>query len=358
MSILTLPNPGALTVRAKALVFEDPRSNALLERIRQVAPSEATVLIIGETGTGKELVARHIHELSAARGRPFVAVNCGAFPRPWSRASSSATSAAPSPAPSTPSRAGSRRPTAARCSSTRSAICRSLMQVKLLRVLQEREVVRLGARQPIPIDVRLVAATNVDLEQAVARRALPRGSLLPPEGRRCCALPPLRERPGDILPLAASLLGSVPPAARCRTAHARRRRPQHALLAHAWPGNIRELENVIHSAVLVGHSEAITADDLPLGEAPVRVTASVPSDPGDPFLALGETLQNLFNSGIPDLHARIEATLMRTAFEYCHHNQLQTARLLGISRNVLRARLIEIGEIAGPARGSSAAVVS
>src|SRR5205814_3189802 len=70
----------SLTVRAKALVFEDPRSRAMLDRIRQIAPSEATVLVVGETGTGKEIVARHIHELSGRAGRPFVAVNCGAFP--------------------------------------------------------------------------------------------------------------------------------------------------------------------------------------------------------------------------------------------------------------------------------------
>src|SRR3989440_5154395 len=82
MAILTLPNADerSLTVRAKALVFEDPRSRAMLDRIRQIAPSEATVLVVGETGTGKEIVARHIHELSGRAGRPFVAVNCGAFP--------------------------------------------------------------------------------------------------------------------------------------------------------------------------------------------------------------------------------------------------------------------------------------
>src|SRR3954463_8550352 len=81
MPILTLPNPDArsLTVRAKALLFEDPRSRALLQRIRQIAPSDATVLVVGETGTGKEIVARHLHELSARAGQPFVAVNCGAF---------------------------------------------------------------------------------------------------------------------------------------------------------------------------------------------------------------------------------------------------------------------------------------
>src|SRR3954454_14130212 len=79
MAVLTLPNPDALTVRAKALVFEDPLSRALLERIQQIAPSDATALIVGETGTGKEIVARHLHELGPRRARPFVAVNCGAL---------------------------------------------------------------------------------------------------------------------------------------------------------------------------------------------------------------------------------------------------------------------------------------
>ncbi|MEF0848148.1 sigma-54 factor interaction domain-containing protein, partial [Pseudomonas aeruginosa] len=148
-------------------VFNDPRSRELLERIERLAPSEANALVIGETGTGKELVARHIHALSGRSGGPFVAVNCGAFAESlveselfghekgaftgalqskagWFEAANGGTLFLDEIGDLPPS-----------------------IQVKLLRVLQEREVVRLGSRRPIPIDVRLVAATNVDLADAV-----------------------------------------------------------------------------------------------------------------------------------------------------------------------------------------------
>jgi sigma-54-specific transcriptional regulator len=355
MAILTLPNSNAqsLTVRAKALLFEDPRSQALLQRIRQIAPSDATVLVIGETGTGKEIVARHLHELSGRAHQPFVAINCGAFSETlveselighekgaftgavgakpgWFEAAHGGTlfldEIGDLPPP---------------------------VQVKLLRVLQEREVVRLGSRQPIPIDVRLVAATNVDLEQAVAAGRF-REDLYYRLKVSVLSLPPLRERAGDILPLAryflslySQRLGAGPTELGADAAE--------RLLAHAWPGNIRELENVIHSALLVASGDRLTADALHLGTSPPRSTAAAVTPPSsDATVALRRALLDLFDSNRPDLHAHIEEHLMRAAFAYCHRNQVQTARLLGISRNVVRARLIQIGEIAGHLRGGAA----
>jgi sigma-54-specific transcriptional regulator len=169
MPVLTLPDAAArsLTVRAKALVFHDPRSQALLQRIRQLAPSDATVLIVGETGTGKEIVARHVHQLSARAPQPFVAVNCGAFSETLVESELFGHE-----------RGAFTGATASKPGWFEAAQGGTLfldeigdlppaVQVKLLRVLQEREVVRLGSRQPVPIDVRLLAATNVDLQQAV-----------------------------------------------------------------------------------------------------------------------------------------------------------------------------------------------
>ncbi|HET6317346.1 MAG TPA: sigma-54 factor interaction domain-containing protein, partial [Chloroflexota bacterium] len=198
--ILTLPDAGVLSIRAKALVFEDPGSEALLAQVERVAPTEATVLIIGETGTGKELLARRVHVGSGRRG-PFVAVNCGAFSESlidaelFGHEAGAFTGAAH-----------------ARAGWFESANGGTLfldeigdvplpLQVKLLRVLQERQVVRLGSRKPIPLDVRLVAATNVDLRDAVQAGHF-RADLYYRLSVVTLELRPLCERPGDILPLA------------------------------------------------------------------------------------------------------------------------------------------------------------
>ena len=207
MTILTLPNVEgrSLTVRAKALVFEDERSRALLRRLEQVAPSHATVLVIGETGTGKEIVARHIHELSPRARGPFVAVNCGAFSETLVESElfgheKGAFTGAVGTKPGWFEAADGGTLFLDEIGDLPAAV-----QVKLLRVLQEREVVRVGSRQPIPIDVRLVAATNVKLEQAVAEGRF-REDLYYRLRVAVLELPSLRERPGDILPLAGFFL--------------------------------------------------------------------------------------------------------------------------------------------------------
>ncbi|XXV11669.1 sigma-54 dependent transcriptional regulator [Sorangium sp. So ce1182] len=376
MPLLTLPNPGALalSLRAKALVFEDPQSQAILDRIRQLSPSDATLLVTGETGTGKELVARHIHALSHRRGRPFVAVNCGAWSESlveselFGHEKGAFTGA-------TTSKAGWFEAADGGTLFLDEIGDLSLpLQVKLLRVLQEREVVRLGSRQPIPIDVRLIAATNVDLEAAVTARKF-REDLFYRLNVATLALPPLRERPGDILPLAryfvdlyAQRLGSGPAAL---TAEAAAR-----LLEHPWPGNIRELENAIHHALLVCKGHQIAVADLRLTALqPRTATLPPPSDrggdrwaadvesqvrPAQQAASLEGALLALFEQNLPNLHEQIEETIIRTAYRYCDRNQLQTARLLGISRNIVRARLAQFGELARyrAVRGGAAAAAA
>jgi sigma-54-specific transcriptional regulator len=350
MSVLTLPNAEArsLTVRAKALVFEDPKSQELLDRIRLLAPSEATVLVVGETGTGKEIVARHLHDLSARAAQPFVAVNCGAFTDTLLEAELFGHE-----------RGAFTGAVAAKPGWFEAAQGGTLFldeigdlpagaQVKLLRVLQEREVVRLGSRQPIPIDVRLVAATNVDLERAVAAGRF-REDLFYRLKVAVAALPPLRQRPGDIVPLARYFLEHYGQRLGART-RALSPAAVQSLLAHSWPGNIRELENVIHSALLVCQSEQIGPEHLNLSVRPLQ-EEKVDAKP-DPLGALTRALVALFEEELPHLHDRVEATLIRTAFEHCNRNQLQTARLLGISRNVVRARLIGMGELAAGVRAN------
>jgi sigma-54-specific transcriptional regulator len=352
MSLVTHPNPRELTksVRATVLVFEDPRSQELLTRIERLAPSEANALVIGETGTGKELVARHIHHLSQRRDGPFVAVNCGAFAETlveselFGHEKGAFTGAVSS------------KPGWFESANGGTLFLDEIgdlplnMQVKLLRVLQEREVVRLGSRRAIPIDARVVAATNVNLADAVAAGKF-REDLFYRLHVATIRLPPLRERRGDILPLAEFFIQE-----HCQ----RLGYPQvsfsteavRKLLSHSWPGNIRELENAIHHALLVCLDQRVQPSDLHLVD--VRLDAgrheapSVLPAAGDG--GLESALNALYEQNLPDLYDHVEEILFRTAYRFCHGNQLQTGRLLGISRNIVRARLEKIGELEASSR--------
>ncbi|MPV55226.1 Fis family transcriptional regulator [Burkholderia sp. HI2761] len=335
---LTLPERHA-PARAPAQVFADPRSLALLEQVRRVAPSDANVLIVGETGTGKELIARHVHELGARRDGPFVAVNCGAFSETlvdselFGHEKGAFTGAF------------SAKPGWFEAAHGGTLFLDEIgdlplaMQVKLLRVLQEREVVRLGSRTGIPVDVRVVAATNVDLQQAVAAGQF-RGDLFYRLNVVQLAVPPLRDRPGDILPLARHFFGIY----RDRLGGGPRRidpRAERRLEAHGWPGNVRELENVIHHALLTSRHDALQDTDLHIAPPCLPAAAAPVADSSaDAQAALEHALRDLFDDGHGNLFERIEDTVMRVAFEFSHRNQIRAAQLLGISRNVLRARLI------------------
>ncbi|WP_089375610.1 sigma-54 interaction domain-containing protein [Methylobacillus rhizosphaerae] len=344
MNLLTLPNSQSLTtsIRATAQVFEDPKSLALLARIQKIAPSDANVLIIGETGTGKELIARHVHDLSHRKGKPFVAVNCGAFSENlveselFGHEKGAFTGAF-----------------AAKTGWFEAANGGTIfldeigdlplsIQVKLLRVLQEREVVRLGARKPTPIDVRLVAATNVRLEEAVLAGNF-REDLFYRLRVAHLEIPTLRDRPGDILPLAEYFVGEY----RRRLGYGQieiDEDAQRKLLSHAWPGNIRELENAIHHALLICKANRLRSEDLQLSSIQLHRARqeSGHASLGDP---LQQALHQLFEAGHSSLYEHIEDTVIRTAYHYCHNNQVQTARLLGVSRNIVRARLIKMGAI-------------
>ncbi|VWD18950.1 Fis family transcriptional regulator [Burkholderia contaminans] len=349
--VLTLPDRPALatSIRARAQVFVDPRSVALLDRIRLVAPSDANVLIVGETGTGKELIARHVHGLSRRSNGPFIAVNCGAFSETlveselFGHEKGAFTGAF------------SAKPGWFEAANGGTLFLDEIgdlplsMQVKLLRVLQEREVVRLGSRTGVPIDVRVVAATNVDLQQAVAHGQF-RGDLFYRLNVVQLAVPTLRERPGDILPLARHFFDDY----RSRLGYGPRSidpRAERRLEAHGWPGNIRELENVIHHALLVSRHDSLQEADLHIAPpgvptAALSTSAPEPAPAAGAQAALERALRDLFDEDHGNLFERIEDTVMRVAFEFSHRNQIQAARLLGISRNVLRARLIRAKEIA------------
>jgi len=364
--LLTLPtsDPPAPAWRAKASVFEDPRSRELLARMQQLAPSNATVLVVGETGTGKEIVARHIHDLSQRAGQPFVAVNCGAFSPTlieselFGHEKGAFTGAVgEKPGWFEAARGGT-------LFLDEIGDLPLALQVKLLRVLQEREVVRLGGKRPIAVNVRLVAATNVRLEEAVAAGTF-RADLFYRIAVAKMTIAPLRERPGDILPLARHFL-DVYAAAPSMAGPRPTLTPQaaQALLAHPWRGNIRELENAIHYAVLVCHDGRITPDDLPLANvSPAPRVAATPAPTlafadeaaGAP-LALRAALDALFAQAPARLWATLEETIIRGAYAHAAGNQLATARLLGLARSVVRARLLEYGVLARGERDDPAPV--
>ncbi len=341
--LITLPDPAnhPLSIRATALVFTDPASRKLLQYIERIAPSEATVLIIGETGTGKELVARKVHKLSNRAAGPFVAVNCGAFSETlletelFGHEKGSFTGAV-----------------AARSGWFESANGGTLFldeigdlplsaQVKILRVLQEREVVRIGSRQSIPIDVRLVAATNVDLAAAVHAGHF-REDLYYRLNVASLNLPPLRERPGDIMPLIKHFVERY--GKRLEMSHVEiTPSAERALLNYAWPGNIRELENVIHHSLLICQNDKVTATDLHLSPIEAGLYTSRNGSAHSPLKSLETVLKDLYEQPIDDLFEKLDETIIRTAYEFCENNQVQTANLLGISRNILRHRLKRFG---------------
>ncbi len=263
--LLTFPDAdkSPLSIRAKALVFIDARSRQLREEVAQLAPSVLPVLIQGEMGTGKELLARHIHRESDRAGL-FVALSCSSLSQNHAEAELFGYAAGGYPA------AGAASSRAGWFGSANGGTLYLdeigdlplALQDKLLAALENREVTRVGANHASPVDVRLVAATSIDLGKAVdAGKFHPRLFQYLNEGR--LALPPLRERIGDILPMAEYFLGIYSQRLGL-TMPFISAAAQQVLEWHHWPGNTRELENVIHFALLVSSGEEILPEHLEL----------------------------------------------------------------------------------------------
>jgi len=258
---------GAAEEGAPSLVAHDPRMLGVLELVERVAPTEMSVLIQGESGAGKELVARAIHERGPRRSRPFLAVNAGALPDALLESELF----------------GHRKGAFTGADRDRTGIFEQAaggtvfldeiglmsasFQGKLLRVLQERVVVPLGTSRPVPVDFRLVAASGGNLKEALARGTF-REDLYYRLRVVTIDLPPLRERPLDIAPLAAHFLAKY--AGRVGALHAEP--PRLTALAleelqnHTWPGNVRELENCIQRALVLARGGEIRPEHLGLRE--------------------------------------------------------------------------------------------
>ena len=303
------------------------RSAAMQEvfaTIERVAPTRATVLLAGESGTGKDLIARAIHYHSPRRDRPFVKINCTTIPENLMEselfgyekgAFTGATSS---------------KPGKFEQADTGTAFLDEIgdvppgIQVKLLRVLQEREFERLGSNKTRQIDVRIIAATNADLRAALEHGEFRedlyyRLNVVPID------MPPLRERKEDIPVLAAHFVSKYASEEGVSATSISEDAVQ-LLRKHHWPGNVRELENVIERSLLLSSGDRLEAADIRLDTALLPNHAAV-----EPFLPEGVTLQE---------H---EQALIRKALEQAKGNKSQAARLLGLTRNALRYRLSQMG---------------
>lgn len=261
---LTFPRPGerSLTTRASALVFEDPASISLLGDIERIAARDVTAMVIGETGTGKELVARHIHAVSGRRG-PFVAVNCGALNEEllanelFGHEKGAYTGAAQARGGLVEAAQGG---TLFLDEVTEMS---ASMQVKLLRLLQEREYLRVGGTEPVRADVRFLAATNREPRAAVEAGQF-RQDIYFRLNVVTLQLPPLRERRDDI-PLLAQQFVRRAAQAMGKAVTAIAPPAMQKLCGYDFPGNVRELENIIERGVALAGGTMLGEEDLPPG---------------------------------------------------------------------------------------------
>ncbi len=321
---------------------------ALAERY---ARTDATVLVTGESGTGKELVAQGIHAASRRRDQPFVAVNCAAFPETLLEGELFGHEEGAF----TGSRRGG-RPGLFEAAHLGTLFLDEIgdvpltLQTRLLRVLQERQVLRLGSNEPTPVDVRVIAATHRDLRAMIARGLFRedlyyRLHILP------LHLPPLRERPEDVPAIAAELLKRALARHGAPTAHARALRLLLPRLAgHRWPGNVRELENVVERVALLFSDEggearvdeeALRAVTPELGEPAPPPAAATPPPPG--------------GAGLRAARAAEERRQVARVVEACAGNLSEAARRLGIGRTTLYRKLAAArggGKAAGPDAGT------
>lgn len=308
----------------KEMISHSRAMEKVLDLVRQVADTGSTVLITGESGTGKELVARLLHRQSRRAGMPFVSVNSGGIPEGLLESELFGHMKG--------SYTGAHSTTIGRFQAAEGGTLfldevgnmSMAMQVKLLRTLQEREITPVGANGSVKIDVRLVAATNSDLEAEV-RAGRFREDLYFRINVIDIHIPPLRERREDIIPLADHFLA----------AHSAGRdiefslSPQSAALlsTYHWPGNVRELENAMERASVLSPGEILPS------HLPSRITTESPGE--IPFPSEG--------AGLDEIVAAVERVYIHNALKSCGGVRSRAARMLGIKRTTLLARMRKLG---------------
>jgi two-component system response regulator FlrC len=310
----------AVVSESHALVYRDPKMAAVVRLAEQVAPAEASVLITGESGTGKEIIARLIHRKSRRAAQPFISVNCAAIPdnllesELFGHEKGAFTGAV-----------------ARRIGKFEEANGGTLLldevsempprlQAKLLRAIQEREIDRVGGTQPVKINIRLIATSNRNLEEETRRGSF-REDLYFRLNVVSLALPALRDRPRDIEPLGEHFARKYAELNGCPQRPLSRAVWQ-MLLAHSWRGNVRELENTIHRAVLLATGDEIESDNIMLSSV-AAMGAGAEAVPG----LVGRTV------------ADVERDLIIETLQHCLGNRTHAATILGISIRTLRNKL-------------------
>lgn len=307
----------------QSLVGESARMKEIFQFLARVGPAESTVLIEGESGTGKELAARALHRNSHRNGKPFVAINCAAIPETLLETELFGHERGAFTGATTQKKGRFEVADGGVVFLDEIGELAPALQVKLLRVLQEREFERVGGTHPIKIDVRLVAATNRNLEEAVRKNEF-RQDLYYRLAVMRLTMPPLRERREDIPMLARHFIQKD--AKRCKVkAKPISREAMAALINYEWPGNVRELENAIERALVMGSSDMVLLEDLP-----ESLLEQTPPE---------EMHEGHYHSSVKELKKQ----LILGAVEQTRGNYVEAAGILGVHPNYLHRLIRNLG---------------
>ncbi len=345
------------------LVGTSPQMKAIFSLIERVAPSNVSVLVTGESGTGKELVARSLHELSSRRNKPFVAVNCAAIPETlieseiFGHEKGSFTGAL------------ERRAGCFELAEEGTLLLDEIgempaaTQAKLLRVLEDRKLRRLGSKVETPVDVRVVAATNKDPEQAVAAGEL-RGDLYYRLNVFSIQMPPLRDHLSDVAAIAERMIAEMNERHGC-TVTGVDPALMDRLVAYQWPGNVRELRNTIERATILAGSGRLRVEHLPanFGEAgfapaPGHRSGTRPAAVGGVMMdSAGEMERwrreaNSVRVEVGTTVDEAERQLILKTLTSTNNNKTKAAEILGISSKTLQNKLKEYAAADVPADGT------